>query len=253
MLWSDSLLRGKRILITGASSGIGRSCALLCSELGAEVIVCGRNTGRLSETLLALSGKNHLQLAFDLTDEKQIEEKLSTIRETAPISGFIHCAGIERTNPIKTITMDDYTDMFKTNVASAVTIIKQIMKPKMFDKQGFSIVFLSSISGLNGEKGKSEYSSTKSAITGLTKSLALELSGKGCRVNCICPAMVHTEMLERMFADLPERSVQQIEDKHLLGIPQPSDIANLAVFLVSDLSQYITGTNIIIDSGYSLN
>jgi len=252
MLWSDSLLRDKRILITGASSGIGRACAILCSQLGAQIIVCGRDEERLAQTKAAFSGDGHISLAFELTDETQIGGRLAELKGSKPISGFIHCAGIERTNPLKTIYMDEFTHMFKINVASAIVICKLITKPGMYDKQGMSIVLISSVSGVMGEKGKIEYSATKSSLHGLTKALALELSNKGIRVNNICPAMVRSEMLERMFLNLPEESVQNIKARHLLGIPGPDDVANAAAYLVSDLSRHITGTTITIDSGYSI-
>ncbi|MEN6294002.1 MAG: SDR family oxidoreductase [Methanobacterium sp.] len=252
MIWSENALKGKRILITGASSGIGRSCAILCSELGAEIIACGRNEDRLAQTMSSLSGSGHIHLIFELNDEYVIEETLKSIQGTTPVSGFIHSAGIERTNPLKTIYMDDFTEMFKTNVAAAVAITKQIMKPGMYDKNGMSIVLISSVSALRGEKGKIEYCSTKSAVSGLTKSLAQELASKGVRVNDICPSMVKSEMLDRMFESLPEESVEDILQKHLLGILDVNDVANMAAYLVSDLSRHITGTSIILDSGYSI-
>lgn len=253
MHWSDSILRDKRILITGASSGIGRSCAILCSQLGAQIIACGRDQARLSKTLSALYGEGHISLSFELTDEHQIEDKLTGLKGSTPISGFIHCAGTERTNPLNTICMNDFTEMFKINVASAVVISRIIAKPQMHDKHGMSIVLISSVSGVMGEKGKIEYSATKSALLGLTKSLALDLAVKGIRVNDICPAMVKSEMLERMFLSLPKESVDKIKNMHLLGIPEAEDVANLAAYLISDLSRHITGTSMKIDSGYMIS
>lgn len=253
MPWSNTILLGKRVLISGASSGIGRACAILCSQLGASVIVCGRNHDRLKQTMNSLVGIGHLALPFELNDEGSIVDALSTLKGTDPISGYIHSAGIERTNPLKTVNLDDFSEMFKTNVGSAAIICRMISKPGMYDKQGLSIVLISSISGIMGEKGKIEYSGTKSALFGLTKALALELSGKGARVNNICPAMVSTEMQERIFQSLPEESVKAIRDKHLLGILEPDDVANMAAFLISDLAKHITATSITIDSGYSIS
>lgn len=253
MVWSDSALKGKRILITGASSGVGRGCAILCSQLGAEIIACGRNKQRLANTISKLFGTGHVSMAFELNDEQNVVEEIKKLKGSAPISGFIHSAGIERTNPLKTVYMDDYVEMFKTNVAAAATITQQITKPRMYDKNGLSVVLISSVSGLCGERGKTEYSSTKAALSGLTKSLALELSARKIRVNSICPAMIRTEMLDRMFENLPEESVADIERKHLLGIPGVESVANMTVYLISDLSKHITGTNIVLDSGYSMS
>jgi NAD(P)-dependent dehydrogenase (short-subunit alcohol dehydrogenase family) len=149
--------------------------------------------------------------------------------------------------------MEDFTEMFKINVASAVVISKLIAKPGMYDKNGMSIVLISSVSGVMGEKGKIEYSSSKSALLGMTKSLALDLAAKGIRVNNLCPAMVKSEMLKRMFQNLPDESVDKIKSMHLLGIPEADDVASMAAYLISDLSCHITGTSITIDSGYSLS
>ncbi|MCB5234428.1 MAG: SDR family oxidoreductase [Candidatus Cloacimonetes bacterium] len=253
MIWSENALKGKRILITGASSGIGRACAILCSMLGAEIVACGRNEERLADTISKLSGSGHLSLAFDLNNEQNIEEEIRKLKGSNPISGFIHSAGIERTNPLKTVYMDDFVEMFKTNVASATAITKQITKPGIYDKNGLSIVLISSVIGLLGERGKIEYSATKAALSGLTKSLALELSAKNVRVNSISPAMIKTEMLDRMFEVLPRESVANIEGRHLLGIPDVQSVASMAVYLLSDAARYITGTNIVLDSGYSMS
>lgn len=252
ILWSDNVLEGKRILITGASSGIGRSCAILCSRLGANIIACGRDEERLASTISSLSGSGHIKMSFELNDESSIEKMLEPLRGTTPISGFIHSAGIERTSPLKTIYMDNYVEMFKTNVASAISIARLIMKPRVYDKNGLSIVLISSIRGIKGEKGNIEYSSTKSALYGLTKSMALELAAKNVRINSISPAFVNTEMFAQVLKDLPENTSRELVEKHLLGIPEPRDIANLASFLISDMAKFITGTNIIIDGGYSL-
>lgn len=253
MLWSDSILRNKRILITGASSGIGRSCAVLCSQLGAKIIACGRDLDRLAQTIGSLSGDGHVSLAFELTNEEEIENKLATLKGTEPISGFVHCAGIERTNPLKTIYMEDFVQMFKVNVASGVTISRYIMKPECYDKNGTSIVFMSSMRGLQGEKGNIEYSATKSALYALSKSLAKELAPKKVRVNTISPSMVKTEMFATLSNVLPSEIVANIESRHLLGIPEPHDVANMAAYLVSDLSRFITGTDICLDSGYTVS
>lgn len=240
-------------MITGASSGIGRACAILCSKLGAKIIACGRNTERLAETISQLSGTGHISMAFDLNDERSIEDNIRGLKGSNPMSGFIHSAGIERTNPLRMVYMDDFVEMFKINVAAATAIAKQITKPAMYDKDGLSIVFISSISGLQGERGKIEYSTTKVALSGLTKSLAMELSAKNVRVNSISPAMVKTQMLGRMFENLPPESVADIERKHLLGIPDAESVANMAVYLISDLAKHITGTNIVVDGGYALS
>lgn len=252
MIWSDHILRDKRILITGASSGIGRACATVCSQLGAQIVALGRDSQRLQETLDCLDGEGHISIECELTDSEQLHNKLTALKDSQSVSGFIHSAGIERTNPLKSIDSGSFAEMFKINVISAVQIAGIISAPKMYDKNGCGFVLISSISGRCGEKGKIEYSSTKSAIYGAVKSLAKELAAKGIRVNSISPAMVDTPMLQTVFNALPAESVQAIQARHFLGIPKPDEVANLCAYLISDLGRSITGTNITIDSGYSL-
>lgn len=252
MLWSDKVLTGKRVLISGASSGIGRACAVVCSSLGARIVAMGRNEERLAETISLLQGSGHQSLACDIGNSDELQAGLATLSADGSFAGFIHSAGLERTNPLKTIDVDEFTEMFQVNVAAGIEISRLISRPCSYDKSGSCHIFISSVSGIFGEKGKIEYSSTKAALIGAVKAMARELGPKGIRVNCVSPGMVETPMLQNMFSTLPEESVEAIETRHLLGIPIPEDIADLCVFLLSDLGKRITGENIIIDSGYSL-
>ena len=250
--WSETLLENRRILITGASSGIGRECAIAFSNLGAHIILMGRDEERLQETLNSLSGTGHSTILCDLTLVNSIKDHLAQLKSTELISGFIHCAGIERTRPLKSFDTEDFQVMFKTNVTSAIEITRVVSARGYLEKKGASYVFISSVSGINGEKGKLEYSSSKASLFALTKSLASELAVKKIRVNCVSPAMVQTPMFKSVTESLPEDPVKSIEAKHLFGFIEPSDIANLCIYLVSDLGCKITGSNFVIDSGYTL-
>lgn len=252
MLWSDKVLTGKRVLISGASSGIGRACAVVCSSLGAWIVAMGRNEERLAETMALLQGFGHQSLLCDIGNSDELQVGFASLTVDGPYTGFIHSAGLERTNPLKTIDVDEFTEMFRINVAAGIEISRLISRPGSYDKNGTCHIFISSVSGVFGEKGKIEYSSTKAALIGAVKAMARELGPKGIRVNCVSPGMVETPMLQNMFSSLPEASVKTIETRHLMGIPKPEDIADLCVFLLSDLGKRITGENIIIDSGYSL-
>lgn len=252
MIWSEKILKDKRIIVTGASSGIGRSCAVVCSSLGARIIAMGRNGERLKETMDMLAGTGHNSVACDITDSAELREKLAFLSLEGGVSGFIHSAGMERTNILKSIDADDFSDMFRINVIAGVEIARLLSAPKVYDKNGCGYVFISSVSGLYGEKGRIEYSSTKAALYGLVKSMARELAPKGIRVNCVSPGMVNTPMLQKIFSTLPEDSVASIGSRHLLGIPRPEDIANLCAYLISDLGKFMTGGNIVVDGGYSL-
>jgi NAD(P)-dependent dehydrogenase (short-subunit alcohol dehydrogenase family) len=245
-------LKGKNIIITGASSGIGRDFAISASKMEANLILIGRSPDRLKKTFDLLNQGKHFFFSYNLTDIQGIEGLISNIvTEVGKIDGFVHSAGIELTKPLQSIKMEDYTEIYTTNVFSALEIAKHITKKKNINPDGGSIVFISSVMGITGESGKIAYSSSKSAIIGACKSMAIELAAKKIRVNCVLPGVVNTEMIDNMFSSLPESSVIEIKNKHPLGLGEPSDVSNVILFLISDASRWITGTNIIVDGGYS--
>ncbi len=246
-------LRDKTILVTGASSGIGRACAIKASMAGAKVVLIGRSKERLIETYNNLEGIGHLYHQIDVTDYKKLESVIDeSVAKIGPFSGFIHSAGIELTKPLSMMSPELYEKIFATNVISAFEISKLLSKNKNVNPLGASFVFISSIMALHGQKGKVGYCASKSALIGGTKSMALELTVKKIRVNCILPGVVQTEMTNNMFSNLPESSVIEIHKKHPLGIGKPEDVANCALFLLSDLSKWITGIDLIVDGGYHI-
>lgn len=245
-------LRGKNILVTGASSGIGSRCAILCSELGANVIIIGRNSGNLQKTFNSLSGNNNLQFLQDVTEFDKLELIVSqSVTKIGQITGFIHCAGIEMTILLQSMNAEKYNQLFSVNTISAFELARILSKKKFCSPSGASLIFISSVMGQLGAIGKVGYCSSKSALISGAKALAIELAPKRIRVNCILPGMVETEMVQKMMTELPEQSLNEIRKKHLLGFGKTDDVANLCAFLLSDLSQWITGTDIIIDGGYS--
>lgn len=250
--WAEGLLSGKSVLISGASSGIGRQCAIDFSKLGARIIALGRDKDRLEETYTSLAEGRHVALLYDLSSKEDLGRLASSLQAYAPIAGFIHCAGIEYTRPVKSFDLDDFETMMRTNVAAGIELCRILSSPKLVDKTGSSYVFMSSIRGLVGQPGLAEYSASKSALYGATKSLALELARKGIRVNCISPAMTNTPMLKKLFDELPEESVKQIMTRHLMGVLEPEDVVNMCIYLISSLGAKITGSNIVVDSGFSL-
>ncbi len=245
-------LQAKNILITGASSGIGRTCAILASKHGATVNLIGRNKDRLLDTFQQLDKGNHQFYIFDVTNFNDIENLVDGIvSKTGKINGFIHSAGVEATIPIQAMNIEKYQNIYSVNVIAAFEIARILSKKKYANENGGSYVFISSVMGLVGQKGKVAYCSSKSALIGGSKALALELAIKKIRINCILPGLVKTEMTNAMLASLPENSVNEIIKKHPLGIGEPEDIANASLFLLSDGSKWITGTNLIIDGGYT--
>lgn len=245
-------LKNKVILITGASSGIGRSCSVECSKRGANLILLGRNRDELMKTVSLLdSGCKSEVITEDITQLENIESFIAEkVLILGQISGFIHCAGIEKTLPLKKHESALYQDIFAINVIAGFEIAK-ILSLKKYKDQRSSFVFIASVAGMVGEPGKAAYSASKGALISGTRSLAMELCRSNIRVNSISPAMVNTPILEKMFNDIGEEASAEIIRKHPLGIGNPEDVANACVFLLSDASRWITGTNMVVDGGYS--
>ncbi len=245
-------LKNKNILITGASSGIGRQCAITFSQLGANVILIARNKERLKETYNKLDKGNHLIISQDITEYDKLEQIINAaVDKVGKISGFVHSAGIEMTLPLRSMQSSHYEKMFRINVISGFEIARIISKKKYLDERGASFVFLSSVMGILGQAGKVGYCSSKGALISGTKAMALELAKKNIRTNCILPGVVETEMTNKMFENLSEDSKKEITEMHPLGLGKPNDITYACVYLLSDSARWITGTNLIIDGGYS--
>jgi len=245
-------LKNKNIIITGASSGIGRQCAITFSQLGANVILIARNEERLKDTFNKLKKGNHLTISQDITEYNKLEEVVNTaVDKVGKISGFVHSAGIEMTLPLRSMRLSYYKKIFSVNVISGFELARIISKKKYLDKNVASFVFISSVMGILGQAGKVGYCSSKGALISGVKAMALELASKNIRVNCILPSVVETEMSKKMFENLPEESKKSIINMHPLGLGKPEDIANACVFLLSNTARWITGTNLIVDGGYS--
>lgn len=243
-------LNGKRIVVTGASSGIGQQCAISCSKSGASVVAIGRNEERLRETLSLMSGKGHSFIAHDLTDSTELPKIAADICRDGKIDGIIHCAGISTTLPIKLVTNEEMTKFFETNVFASVNLTRELVKPKAMN-EGASVIFMASIMGVVGERGKMLYGMTKGALISAVRSLACELAKRKIRVNCISPGAILTPINKDLphMADPEQRAI--LEGKHPLGLGETSDIANACIYLLSNGSRWVTGQNLIVDGGYT--
>jgi len=245
-------LKGKNIIITGASSGIGKHCAITCSKLGANVVLVARNRQRLEETYNSLEKGTHLIFSQDITEYNEIENiVINSVERIGKISGFLHSAGIEMTLPLRAMKSSYYENMFSVNVIAGFELARIISKKKYLNENGASFVFIASIMGLLGQSGKIGYCSSKGALLSGVKAMALELSEKNIRANCVLPGVVKTPMSKRMLEKLPEEARQSVNDMHPLGLGNPQDVANACAFLLSDAARWITGTNLIVDGGYS--
>jgi 3-oxoacyl-[acyl-carrier protein] reductase len=244
-------LTGKTILVTGASSGIGRETAIVLSKLGARVLLVARNEERLLQTKETLAGTDHFAESFDLTILDGIPDWLSQlVQRVGKLDGLVHSAGIHVTQPARFLRDKDIRSIMEINVYAAM-ILAGAFQSKRVSQPNSSIVFLSSVMGVVGQPGVSAYAATKGAIIALTKSLALEIARNRIRVNCVVPAQVQTEMALSLESSLTETQIKRIEEMHPLGLGQPRDVALSIAFLLSDASSWITGSALTVDGGYT--
>lgn len=245
-------LKDKTIIITGASSGIGRQSAVTCSELGAKLALVGRNKQELESTKALCSNANVNVYCSDITEYENIEKIVKDVSlNFGKINGFIHSAGIGMTKPLKLLKVSDYEQVMKINVYAALEFIKILSKKKYLPEEGSSYVLISSVMGELGDIGNIAYCTSKSALLSAAKAIALELSPKKVRVNCVLPGVVLTEMAKELFETISSEAKQELKDKHPLGFGDPDDVANACAYLLSDASRWITGSNFMVDGGYS--
>lgn len=241
-------LEGKIILITGASSGIGRETAVSCSKMGATVIVTGRDKDRLQETFDNLVGVNHIQILADLTKEEGLSSLISMMSH---LDGVVLCAGKGLTLPLQFATREKFNDIFEINFFSPVELLRLLFKKKLLNKEA-SVVFVSSIGG-NGSYnfGNGIYGASKSALNSIMKYAAKEFAQRKIRVNSICPGMTETPFIHR--GTLTDDDFSKDKEKYpLKRYGTPTDIANGILFLLSDASSWMTGQSLVIDGGYTL-
>ena len=245
-MYNHFSLEGKNILVTGASSGIGRGICIDCSKIGAKVHLTARNEERLNETLSQMEGQGHSIYKIDLCDTDDINE---LIDDLPVMDGVVLCAGIIKTMPVKKINEEAMIEIFNANIMGNIILCSQLLKKKKL-KHGGAVVFISSVSTFNVKVGNSLYSATKGAVNSFAKAMALEVSKQQIRVNCIQPGFVPSNILENH--GLGEEAVQWYIERHPLGLGTSSDIANGCIYLLSDASRWVTGSVLTIDGGYTL-
>jgi len=244
-MYNQFSLQGKKIFITGASSGLGRSIAIECSRMGAAVIITGRNKERLQKTYDKLTSSDNYQLVCDLTDKESFDR---LCKELPQLDGVVMNAGIPCSTPVKHNSNSYMRELFETNAFVNFNLSKFLLSKRKINKKG-SIIFISSVASDRPYKGNSIYSASKGAINSFAKILALEVANKEIRVNCISPGIIPTKANDSAFSD---EDLAQQNNQMPLGFGKPIAIANSCIYLLSDASEWITGINLVVDGGQSL-
>lgn len=241
-------LSGKTILVTGASSGIGKSIALECSKMGAQLFITGRNEERLVETFSQLEGKGHQQYLVDLIDLIEVEKFIDTLPK---LDGVVSNAGIVKPLMLQLTEITDIDEVMQINTLSAIHLIRLLIKKKKLNK-GSSIIFISSINGTNcSSVGSTIYAASKSALNGFMKGVALELAPRFIRANCISPGMIETDLLKD--GSISDEDFERDRQKYpLKRYGKPEEVAYAAIYLLSDAATWVTGSILLIDGGYTL-
>lgn len=248
MSYNPFSLNEKTILVTGASSGIGRQTALECAKLGAKVIITGRNAERLQQTYDELEGEGHKQIIADLLNEEDVKKLLGN---TGAVDGVVLCAGKGLTLPVQFCTREKFDDIFNINFFSPIEVLRLLYKKKQINKEG-SVVILASLGGTQVfSGGNSIYGASKAALNAMMRFCAKEFAPRKIRVNSICPGMVDTPLIHR--GTISDEQLEQDKERYpLKRYGKPEDIAYGAVYLLSDASSWMTGQDIVMDGGVSI-
>lgn len=237
-------LEGKTILVTGASSGIGKAIAIACSRMGATIMLNGRSTERLQAVKERLQGEKHAIFPIDLQNPEGCQSLAERLTE---LDGIVYCAGIGQRKLCKMITPSDVDEVMDINFKANVMLQAQLLSFRKIRKEA-SIVFIASKAASSPSFGNAIYSASKGAVISYAKCLALEMAPRKIRVNCICPAMVWTDLIIQGGITKEDLEIEQLKYP-LKRYGQPEDIAYLAIYLLSDASSWMTGTSVDITGG----
>lgn len=244
-------MEGRRILVAGGSSGIGKETAILLSKLGSKVAVIARREDKLKETLSQMSGDGHSIHVVDLYEVGELEEKIKEIvAQTGKFDGYVHASGITRPMPLKNFTTERLDRIMRVNFYSYFEMVR-VLSNKKYSNLGMSIVGISSIEAVIGVKANSAYAASKAAMDGAMRCFARELAAKDIRVNSILPGATETAMMADWMLQAESSGANAINPRQYLGMNSPLDVANAVVFLLSPISSKITGVQLPVDGGYT--
>ena len=248
MSYNPYSLEGKTILVTGASSGIGKATAIECSKLGARVVITGRDEARLQQTLSSLEGEGHVVITADLGEDDGIR---FLVERVPVLNGIVHAAGISDTVLFQFLKKERLENIFNINFFAPVVLSQLLLKKKLLQKGG-SIVFLSSIDGpVTAHIGNSMYSATKGALSAMMQNMSIELASKGIRVNAVLPGMTETPLIHN--DDITQEQLnKEMELYPLKRYADPREIAWAIIYLLSDASTFTIGASLVVDGGFTI-
>ena len=239
---------GKSVLVTGASSGIGLAVARRFAAEGGRIICAAREKERLEKVVTGLPGTGHVALAFDSSNENEVESALALLKvEKRVIDAAALCAGRHLIRPLQLLKVFHLDELLAANLRSALLCTKMVMK--LAPREGASVVWVSSAAAMIGNAGEAAYAASKGGLLSACRSLAAELASRKIRINVVAPGVVETPMSDRWLSQLTSEQKEAIQSRHLLGFGKPEDVAAGIAFLASDEARWITGACLTIDGG----
>lgn len=244
-------LSGRSYLITGAASGIGKATTLLLSEMGARLLLVDINEENLIKVQKECKNETDM-LLVDLTDAESIKQSIKNkVSDFGKINGFVHCAGIPYVSPLNSINVDKADKLYRLNTYAAIELAKTCSNKTIYAGEKGSFVLISSVYGIVGSPANVVYAMSKGGIIAITKALAMELVPKGIRVNCVAPGFIKTPMMSSVNGQMDDDYNKRLNDLHPMGLGEAKDIANAILFLLSDMSRWITGAVLNVDGGFT--